>query len=194
MSDQAPALVGGSALLERAIGYTLGSLNLVTAERMTWPTPCAEWDLRALLGHMDDSLTALYEAAELGYVDPHPPGTAEVSAASAVPALRNRACRLLGAWAQAEERALISIAGCPLTLRVVAGAGALEVAVHGWDVAWACGRDRPIPAEFAEELLQVAPLVVGPADRPVRFAPPVETDPRADPGSQLVAFLGRSPE
>src|SRR5690349_23901912 len=51
-------------LLERAIGYTLGSLLLVTPAAMTRPTPCADWDLGALLRHMDDSLAALHERSE----------------------------------------------------------------------------------------------------------------------------------
>ena len=53
---------GGVELLERAIGYTRGSLALVTPELMSAPTPCDHWDLRALLEHMDDSLTSLHEA------------------------------------------------------------------------------------------------------------------------------------
>ena len=32
-------------------------------------TPCRGWDLLDLLRHMDDSLAALTEAAEIGYVD-----------------------------------------------------------------------------------------------------------------------------
>ena len=61
-------LCGGGALLERAIGYTLGSLHLVTPGTMSHPTPCREWDLAALLAHMNDSLIALQEAVDLGHV------------------------------------------------------------------------------------------------------------------------------
>lgn len=45
-------------LLERAIGYARGALARV----LTRQTPCSEWDLLALLEHMDDSLLALPEA------------------------------------------------------------------------------------------------------------------------------------
>jgi uncharacterized protein (TIGR03086 family) len=69
----------------------------------------------------------------------------------------------------------------------------VEIAVHGWDVAQACGRPRPIPPQLAEELLQLAPLLVTDADRPGRFAPPVAVPAGASPGDRLVAFLGRGP-
>ncbi len=40
------ALTRDVALLERAMGYTLGSLVLVTPAAMANPTPCSGWDLR----------------------------------------------------------------------------------------------------------------------------------------------------
>jgi len=67
----------------------------------------------------------------------------------------------------------------------------LEITVHGWDVAWACGMDRPIPAPLAGELLVLAAEVVAAEDRPGRFAAPVEPGVDAAPGERLVAFLGR---
>src|SRR6266487_5294171 len=60
--------VAGVALLERAVGYALGSLHLVTPAAMSRRSPCRGWDLRALLGHMDDALVALQEAVDLARV------------------------------------------------------------------------------------------------------------------------------
>jgi hypothetical protein len=69
----------------------------------------------------------------------------------------------------------------------------VEVAVHGWDVARACGVDRPIPPALAGELLELCPLLVDDADRPGRFGPPADPSRWARPGDRLVAFLGRCP-
>ena len=63
------ALTGGVELLERAMSYTLGSLQLVTPAAMSAPTPCREWDLRALLRHMNDSLQTLHDGIVLGRLD-----------------------------------------------------------------------------------------------------------------------------
>lgn len=187
------SLLDGVGLLERAITYTLGSLHLVTPEVLSHPTPCRDWDLRALLGHMNDSLAALHEAVDIGYLDLVPAVDGGDPAVDPVAALRNRACRLLGAWANVDSHEVVSVAGCPLTTGIVTGTGAVEIAVHGWDVAQACGRPRPLPASLAEELLPLSPLFVTDADRPVRFAAPVDVLPPAGPEDRLIAFLGRHP-
>ena len=88
---------------------------------------------------------------------------------------------------------MTSVGGCPVPSSLVTGAGAIEVAVHGWDVAVACGQQRPLPEQLAEELLDCSLLLVLPADRPVRFAAPVEVSPWSTAGDRLLAFLGRRP-
>jgi uncharacterized protein (TIGR03086 family) len=186
-------LIGGIGLFERAITYMLGSLHLVTPDALSQPTPCAGWDLRTLLAHMNDSLIALQEAADIGRVGLDVPNGESGFAVDAVATLRNRACQLLGAWTNARTNHAVSIAGRTLTAAIVAGTGAIEVAVHGWDVAIACGRNRPIPRSLAEEMLDLSPLLVTEADRPNRFAAPVAVPPTAGPADRLIAFLGRHP-
>ena len=76
----------------------------------------------------------------------------------------------------------------------MAAAGAVEVAVHGWDVARACGADRPVPVALAEELLALCAVFVDDGDRPHRFGPEVRIDPHAPAGDRLLALLGRQPD
>ncbi|TNC18857.1 TIGR03086 family metal-binding protein [Amycolatopsis alkalitolerans] len=192
MIDQgAAALLGGVGLLERAVNYTLGSLHLVTAARLPRPTPCQDWTLHELLAHMDDSLRALSEAADLGQVglDVPAPGRGDP-----VTALKNRACHLLAAWCAAEAPGAVEVGDRTLTTGILTGAGAVEVAVHGWDVAQACGDRRPIPEPLAEELLELAPFFVTGEDRPVRFGPPRRVSPLAGASDRLLAFVGRDPD
>jgi uncharacterized protein (TIGR03086 family) len=179
----------GLALLERSVAYTLGGLTDVTPAALADPTPCRGWDLRALLDHLNDSLAALAEAVGTGSVelDPAPPAGGDP-----VGALRAHGRRLLGAGAGCGDR-VVAVGGRPLTTGLVTGTGAVEIAVHGWDVARACRRPRPIPDALAVELLELVPLFVTPADRPVRFAAPVPVPPSAGPADRLLAFLGRHP-
>jgi uncharacterized protein (TIGR03086 family) len=204
-AQAAATLSGGVALLERAISYTLGQLNGVTTAALRRPTPCAQWDLAALLVHMTDSLTALQEAMDLREVEPPPrprgiaghsrPGPrpeANDPAAYLVAAVRGRACHLLGSLAAAREH-LVLIGGYPVPASIVTSAGAVDVAVHGWDVGCACGTPAPIPEELAREMLRFTPLLVGDADRPALFGQPVPVPERASASDRLLGYLGRNP-
>jgi uncharacterized protein (TIGR03086 family) len=200
-SSNGPAvLTDGVALLERSMSFTLGGLLLVTQGALSNPTPCADWDLRDLLLHMNDSLRALHEGIAVGHLDLSPPAARDAARAvygdprvDPVAVLKNRACTMVGAWVGPEARGTISIEDRSLNSEVVAAAGAVEVAVHGWDVARACGARRPVPAALAEELLVLCDVLVDDRDRPHRFGPPVPVDPLAPAGDRLVALLGRQP-
>lgn len=182
MTIQSAATTRSVALLERAIGYTRGALSLVTVDLLDAATPCSQWDLEALLRHMDDSLAAFVEAGAVGYVDLTPAHDLP-TADRLVQRLRLRACAILDAWTARGEDEPIAVGGAPMPASLIAGVGAVEVAVHGWDVARACGADLPIPPRLADELIDVAESYVSHADRPARFAPVT--------GVGLLGFLGR---
>lgn len=184
----------GVDLLERAIGYTRGSLGLVRPELMSSPTPCSDWDLRELLAHMNDSLVSLHEAGSVRRVRLDVPSK---DLADPVHALRARACQLLADWSAVEEstwrRIDVLVDGRPLTSPVLTSAGALEVTVHGWDVAVTCGAHRPIPESLAQDLLPLATVLVTDADRPSRFGPALDPPADATKAERLLGFLGRTP-
>ena len=115
------------------------------------------------------ALAAFTEAADLGTVDLRPLAT-QPEEHRLVESLRLRACSALGAWSAQHGHDPIAVGGASLDAGVLAGAGALEITVHGWDVAQACGLDHPIPASLADSLLDVAVDLVSDADRPARFA------------------------
>jgi hypothetical protein len=74
---------------------------------------------------------------------------------------------------------------------MVAVTGAIEITDHGWDIAVACGRTRPVPRGLAAVLLATTPLLVPSDIRPGLFADPVPLHGPACPGDELVAFPGR---
>jgi len=183
----------GTGLLEPAISYALAAVRAVTPEFLSHPTPCRGWDLRMLLRHTNESLAALHEGIDTGCVDLDPPVDDGDLAADPVRAFHDRACRLLAAWTGlGHQHQVIDIAGCRLAASIMAGAGALEIAVHGWDVSRACGHRQPIPHALAIDLLAIAPLLVPDTGRHPLFAAPVIVAPAAGPSDRLAAFLGRT--
>jgi uncharacterized protein (TIGR03086 family) len=181
-------------MLERAVGFTRVQLQSVTHEMLCLPTPCERWRLGALLDHMAESLDALTEAADLGHVTvtdrPEPAGPP--SPVDAVERLRVRACSLLGAWSTVARDDDVMVGDRPLSSSLLACAGALEIAVHGWDVSQATGVRAPIPAALARDLLIWADVLVSDLDRPERFDHPI-TGPSIGPSSRLLMKLGREP-
>jgi len=183
------------ALLERAVDYGLESLTTVTAATLTRPTPCGEWDQEALLCHVNESLAALAEGpggcialtGPVAHCGPPARRAQELTGA-----MRDSARRLLDGWHSATADASLRIGPAPLAPGTVALTGAVEIAVHGWDIAESCGHHRPIPVRLALDLLRLAPLLVDTGRRPL-FAPPVRVPPLASPSDRLVGFLGRNP-
>ena len=183
------------ALLLRAIGYALAAADGVTPDLLSRPTPCQGWDLRMLLRHANESLAALLEAVGSGSVGAFP--SAEDLTADPAATFRDRARRLADACTRTARRPrggrLIVIADRALALNAVACLGALEIALHGWDISRACGTRRPIPRALAADLLAIAPLLVAEDGRHPLFASPVTPVPTASPSDRLAAFLGRDP-
>jgi uncharacterized protein (TIGR03086 family) len=193
--DGAPPIPDPMRLLERAVGYALSTLRDVTSPVLRRPTPCADWDVRLLLHLVTDSLDALCEGTDSGHIGPVPVAPAKGDApAQLVAALRDRALRLLSACGAAgQHNRIISVGDMPLTTRIMAGVGAIEVAAHGWDISQACGKCQPIPPALAVELLAVAQVFVPRSGRRCLFAEPVAVPVEASPSDRLIAYLGRSP-
>jgi uncharacterized protein (TIGR03086 family) len=181
-------------LLEPSITYALRVATAVTPDLLPRPTPCREWDLRMLLRHASESVTALAEGIQTGTVGLEPAAEDDELVADPARAFRDRARQLRAGWARpGHQRQVIEIAGCPLAAGVMAAAAALEVAVHGWDISRACGQRRPIPAALATDLLVIAPVLVPRTGRHPLFTAPVSVPATASPSDRLAAFLGRTP-
>jgi uncharacterized protein (TIGR03086 family) len=178
-------------LLERSVAYALGAVGHVDRAALTRPTPCPAWDVARLLEHVVSSMDALLEGLDaecVGLVEPMP----RRDHADPVTAFRGRAARLLGSCAAPRAAGdVVLIGDRMLAAHVLSWVGSLELTVHGWDVARACGEDRPIPRGLARNLLAVVPLVVTDDARDGAFAPPATLPAGAGPGERLLAYLGR---
>jgi uncharacterized protein (TIGR03086 family) len=184
----------GAELLGRALSYALCSARSVTPALLTRRTPCDGWDLGMLLRHANDSLAALQEATETGEMDMWPSAEPLATRQDPAAAFRAGASRLLATVGGGDRTSVVTVSGLPLAAAVVARTGALELAVHGWDIARSTGLPRPIPAALAVELLRTAREVVPlTARRRPLFAPPVPLPAHADPSDRLIAYLGRAP-
>ena len=186
---------GAVTLLASAISYALGACVQVARREMTLPTPCTDWDLKALLAHLAASMADLESALRTGHLDlePDDPATPDPEGDAPVELLRDRAANLLFAcYAHHGPDQFVLVGDLPLPAEIVTCTGAVEIAVHGWDVRAARGRGSPIPPALAARMLRLSPLLV--TGREGLFGTPVQVPAQASPGDQLVAYLGRHPE
>lgn len=194
MNAVAPTLSVGVELFDRAVAFARGVLAGLRFDAdfdLLAPTPCHRWTVGELLEHLDDSLLALETAAAYGEVDVMAEQRPDTTHLGLVERVRHRTSTALGAWvSDTSER--VAIADASLSSAILVAVGALEIAVHGTDLARAAHLGLDLPDDLAAELLDVAPLVVTSADRGIRFAPAVPVSYDARPAQRLLAYTGRA--
>lgn len=168
----------------------------VKPEQLGLPTPCDDYDVRTLLGHLDAVLRRVGHVARGGHPFEVPSVIEEVGNDS---------------WAArwAVDRAALdleladdALLGRTLTLPwgQLPGAGAIvaycgEMTTHGWDLATAIGRTDLLDDSLAEFSAAMARRFV-PADPrggEVPFAPVVPVADNAPPYERLAGWMGRDP-
>ncbi|WP_280298897.1 TIGR03086 family metal-binding protein [Nocardia neocaledoniensis] len=172
-------------------------LRAITPDLLTAPTPCAEFDVRALLNHLLFWGPSLTGAARKRAVAP--PAAAEtdvdLTAGDWSAALDTHLDDLAAAWRDPAAWQGVTHMGSPTELPapLVGGMVVGELIVHGWDLA------RAVDATVAwdEDLLRyayaetAAPVEQGRAMG--IYGPEVPVDPSAPLLDRLLGLTGRDP-
>jgi len=175
------------SVLAEATRYLLGNLLLVRNTDLSAPTPCRDWDLRRLLRHVRASLTDVADVlvmrdGEAAGSDPPDP-VAALRAGIVDFVLASASLPTAGRWCE--------IQGRTLPAKTVVHVGAIEAALHAWDIAQACRIDRPIPPDIASALLWVSPPLARAGLAGHVFAEPLRAPATATPSDRLLALFGR---
>ncbi len=177
--------------IERATAFAGEKVHGVASADLSKPTPCAEFDVRALLNHVIGGLAMLTAAAE-GRKGSMPRGDQFGADPAAVYEERRAALGTAihgdGVFERSWEMPFGTMPGA-----MMAGIAFMEHLTHGWDVAKATGQDTTMPIELVTECMQLvtpmdamlrAPGVCGPAIS-------IPDDARAQ--DKFIAFMGRQP-
>jgi len=163
------------------------------------PTPCAEWDVRALLSHVIGTLwltealftgqAPRYPMAPGGLPDTDPGGDDPVAAYAEASAA---ALAAVGAGDALSRTHVTPLGEMPGPL--LAGFTILDIAVHGWDLAQATGQPADLDGRLAAHVLAFAGQTLAtPEMRGPRIGPPWPVADDAPVTQRLAAFLGRQP-
>ncbi|MEV4676281.1 TIGR03086 family metal-binding protein [Actinomadura sp. NPDC049382] len=167
----------------------------VDRERLAGPTPCAEFDLRALVNHWVVFTSHGLERRALREQLPEQlierDFTADPAWAEEYAAQLDRA---VAAWADpAVWEGEIDLGSAASPASEVASLLILETALHGFDVAAATGQEFGVSAEAGEFLLGVVEEQAELYRQYDGFADPVPVDADAPAFRRAVALSGRDP-
>ncbi len=183
-----------TAELTRAARSTMEVLQRVQGGHMTEPTPCASWDVHALINHFVGSARWWAVRLEGKDEDPAPDYAAGDYLAAYADSIRI-ACAAFTAEGALER--MVHLEQGELPGAALLGFATTDQFVHGWDLARAIGQPTAtLDPELAERLLAQARLAVtddyrGP-DGVAVFGPQRPAPAGAAPSDRLAAFLGRS--
>ena len=181
-------------LHDRALEATTAIVAEVKAGQLGAPTPCADFDVRALLNHM---IGGNYRFVTMAAGEPGSavPATGDFVADEPLSPYRESAAAVSRAWHQPgvlERIVQLPFGEFPGAFAI--GIHTVEAIVHGWDLATATGQ----PTELDGDLYEVAWQNCKDIDENFRgpgrpFGPAVPAPPGASDTARLMAWLGRRP-
>jgi len=180
------------ALYDAADRQAGDHIRAVRPDQWSAPTPCSDWDVRALVNHLVYEylwVPELLRGATIEEVGDRFDG--DVLGANPV-----------AAWSAASEAARAAIHSTPPDTTVNVSWGQIsageyvtqfvtDVAAHGWDIARGIGADDTIDSVVVRALLPGVEEHAGDLAASGMFGTPVQTAADADPQTRLLALLGR---
>jgi uncharacterized protein (TIGR03086 family) len=187
-----------------AVQASVNTVNAVVRDDLARPTPCAGWNLSALLAHMTVQHHG-FAAAARGGTDPEvwePATVADAVASDPAGAYASAADDVLRAFeADGVLEAVFTLPefgpGATFPGAMAIGFHFVDYVVHGWDVARTIGAAYELPKAVVDAVLPIAFAVPDGefrADEGSPFRRAVAVDDGASDMDRLLAHLGRSPD
>lgn len=159
-------------------------------------TPCADYDVRALLGHVVSVLHKLERAGSGGDARGVPDvaeGIADDGWARAFAEARGEAERVWAGDGQLDR--MVELPWATLRGRDALEAYTHEFTAHSWDLAHATGRLAELDPDLGARALEGFSKFAPPEERSEQgpFSPVVPVADDADVYTRLAAYLGRRP-
>lgn len=181
--------------LSQAFATTRSVLANVKPDQLDDPTPCASWDVRALVNHivggslwfgLTTNAGTSTEPPEADHTEGDMVANYDRAIAAAIDAFSRP-----GALEKQIELPFGTFPGVAFL-----GLATTDTFTHGWDLARATGQSTDLASELAEQLLAQAKATIPDqfrgSDGAAPFGAEVAIDDGAPAADRLAAFLGRS--
>ena len=170
-------------LYDRASEWALAKIPDATT-KLDAPTPCDDWDVRALMNHMLDTQHYFVAAArgeDVSPPSPTPPQLLSDDPTADFDRARTETLRTFGAPGVIEKT------GPSL------GIAFSDQLLHGWDLAKATEQDTTMPEGLPEAAYEMIHGRFTDEQRKGVFKPEVAVAPDASARDKLLAYTGRDP-
>jgi uncharacterized protein (TIGR03086 family) len=175
-----------------AAARTVGN---VSDSQLGLPTPCTDWDVRALVNHLILWTSYSLEARAHGesvseqLIDRDFAGEPGYAAD-----YRAQLDRALAAWSAPDVwEGSLDVMGSATPAADVAALNLAEMVLHGWDLAAATGQRYQVSDQAAAAALRAVEASAEMFRQYKGFAEPVEAAPGASALDQVLALSGRDP-
>ncbi|NLE78868.1 MAG: TIGR03086 family protein [Rhodococcus sp.] len=182
-------------LYRDALGWVAELITGVQPDQFDSPTPCSEFDVRTLLGHLVATVERARVIGEGGDAGSIPLVMEEIDDAGYTDAYQSAIDRMWTVW---NDDALLDAEVTPPWGKVP-GRGAIggylnETLVHGWDLAVATGQKCEAEPAVAEAAVGMAKAMIPASPRGdfIPFAEVVDSAPDAGPTERLANWSGHS--
>jgi uncharacterized protein (TIGR03086 family) len=176
--------------LQRADSQLRQIISRVSPAQGSLPTPCSDFNLRALVNHIAYDLqvfTAMISGGQRGSPDVDLLGDDWLAAYS------SSADTLLSAWRSRGTAGTLTSRMGELPATWALGQQASDLVVHAWDVARAIGNTEELDPELAEAALAWGRENLKPEFRGQAFGPEIPVAQNAPAYDRLAGFFGRQP-
>jgi uncharacterized protein (TIGR03086 family) len=163
----------------------------ITVDQLGSPTPCRDWDVRAVLGHMLGVISNMGNGASGQQTTP----VADFQLhGDYIAQFHSETTRTSAAWRSCTQHTIVDVGGGPMPATVALSINLIDTAAHVWDLARATGGHEDLSERTAATILDLARHIVTDEGRAsVGFDPEIAVDANASSTSQFVAYLGRQP-
>ena len=164
-------------------------------DRLTAPTPCSDWDVHDLLGHLVATVDRARVIGEGGDPRAMPWIVTGVADDAWSDALSTAEDKMAAVWTDdGRLDALVTVPWGQVPGRAAVWGYLSEALVHGWDLAVATGqRPEADPGAAGAVLAQMQRVLPAePRGGPIPFAAPVSPRPGAGPTERLANWCGHA--
>lgn len=185
--------------MERAAEAAAAVVANVKPDQYDLPTPCADWDVRALVNHLTHWSAVVSERTARKLPVPADGSEKEgLTDYAAKPDFQDffadRLDRAVRAWGEPGAWEGESVmASSPLAASFIGQMVYGELVIHGWDLAKATGQDFQVPDDLARAALADAEGMAEMAREWTAFGPEVKVPESAPVLDRLAGLTGRDP-